>query len=155
MDDKKEDINAITDLLEQTQVKNENIITFKGRALKLNNKEDAMEVIEAINNCKDLQVLELVGNTVGVDAAELIAEALKGKPELERCLWADMFTGRLRSEIPKSLHYLGDGIIAANSHLVELDLSDNAFGADCVKVCIDYGLSVTRVVSAVFFFLSI
>ena len=133
MDDKK-DVNALTELLEQAKVENLNIVTFKGRALKLDSKEDASEVVEAIQNCKDLQVLELVGNTVGVEAAELIAEALKEKPELERCLWADMFTGRLRSEIPKSLHYLGDGIIAANSHLVELDLSDNAFGADCVNV---------------------
>jgi len=134
MEDKKEDINALTDMLEQTKVQNQNIVTFKGRALKLNNATDALEVVEAIKNCKDLQILELVGNTLGVDAAEVIAEALKDKPELERCLWADMFTGRLRSEIPKSLHYLGDGIMAANAHLVELDLSDNAFGADGVKV---------------------
>ena len=90
-----------------------------------------------------------MGNTVGVEAAELIAEALKEKPELERCLWADMFTGRLRSEIPNSLRYLGNGIIEANAHLVELDLSDNAFGADCVKVILVYyygiGFHVSRV----------
>ena len=130
----KEDIGNITELLQQAQVKNENIVTFKGRALKLDTAKDAEEVVEAIKNCKDLQILELVGNTVGVDAAQVIAESLEKKTELERCLWADMFTGRLRSEIPDSLRFLGDGIMSANAHLVELDLSDNAFGADCVKV---------------------
>lgn len=134
MVNKGEDIDVLSSLLEQTAVKNENKVTFKGCALKLNSKEDASKVVDAIRNCKDLQVLELVGNTLGVDAAQLIAEELKTKPELERCLWADMFTGRLRSEIPNSLRYLGNGIMSANAHLVELDLSDNAFGADCVKV---------------------
>ena len=134
MVNKSEDVDSISSLLEQTKVKHENKVTFKGCALKLNSEDDACAVVDAIRNCKDLQVLELVGNTVGVDAARLIAEELKKKPELERCLLADMFTGRLRSEIPNSLRYLGNGIITANAHLVELDLSDNAFGADCVNV---------------------
>ena len=131
-----EDVSKITKLLEHAKVENENKVTFKGRGLKLNSKEDANEVIEAIENCKDLQVLELVGNTLSVEVAQLIAEALKEKSELQRCLWADMFTGRLRSEIPNSLRFLGNGIMKANANLVELDFSDNAFGADCVKVSV-------------------
>ena len=53
-------------------------VTFKGRALKLDAAKDA-EVVQAIKNCKDLQILELVGNTVGVDAAQVIAESLEKK----------------------------------------------------------------------------
>lgn len=68
------------------------------------------------------------GNTLGVEAAEAIAEELKSHQELERCLWADMYTGRLRKEIPPSLIALGDAMIAAKTHLVEIDLSHNAFG---------------------------
>lgn len=32
--------------------------------------------------------------------------------------------------------HLSDGVIAANAKLVELDLSDNAFGPDGVKACV-------------------
>lgn len=39
-----------------------------------------------------------------------------------------MFTGRMKNEIPKALEYLGQGLCSANTRLVELDLSDNAFG---------------------------
>ena len=45
-------------------------------------------------------------------------------------LWKDMFTGRLRSEIPPSLRSLSSAMIIAGTQLIELDLSDNAFGPD-------------------------
>ena len=41
-----------------------------------------------------------------------------------------MFTGRLRSEIPPSLRSLSSAMIIAGTQLIELDLSDNAFGPD-------------------------
>jgi Ran GTPase-activating protein 1 len=39
-----------------------------------------------------------------------------------------MFTGRMKTEIPPALQNLGRGIMTAHARLVELDLSDNAFG---------------------------
>jgi len=131
----KADVDQVAELLALAKVQKQNIVSFKGQGLKLDKKEDANEIVQTIKDAKDLQTLELVGNTVGVDAAQLIADALKNRPELERCLWADMFTGRLRSEIPISLKSLGAAIMQAGAHLVELDLSDNAFGPDCAKVC--------------------
>ncbi|KAL1768194.1 ran GTPase-activating protein 1 isoform X1 [Sigmodon hispidus] len=74
---------------------------------------------------------KIQGNTVGVEAAKVIAKALE-KSELKRCHWSDMFTGRLRSEIPLALISLGEGLITAGAQLVELDLSGNAFGSDGV-----------------------
>ncbi|KAG7239411.1 hypothetical protein INR49_028881 [Caranx melampygus] len=50
-----------------------------------------------------------------------------------RCYWSDMFTGRLRSEIPPALNSLGDALMLAGARLTVLDLSDNAFGPDGVK----------------------
>ncbi|PNJ37479.1 RANGAP1 isoform 7, partial [Pongo abelii] len=70
---------------------------------------------------------------VGVEAARVIAKALEKKSELKRCHWSDMFTGRLRTEIPPALISLGEGLITAGAQLVELDLSDNAFGPDGVQ----------------------
>ncbi|XP_070540108.1 ran GTPase-activating protein 1-like [Ptychodera flava] len=110
-------------------------VSFAGKALKLDKAEDADEIVKAISDSHNLQSLVLEGNTVGVDAAGAIARALEAKPGLRRAKWSDMFTGRLRSEIPPSLEKLGGAIIKAKAHLVELDLSDNAFGPDGVKAC--------------------
>lgn len=131
-------VDALQNLLEQANLEQENAISIKGQGLKLNSKEDASELIAMINKLSDLQTLELTGNTIGVDAAKAISECIRKRPELEKCLWADMFTGRLRAEIPISLDHLGKALIAANSHIVELDLSDNAFGPDCAKACVEF-----------------
>lgn len=40
---------------------------------------------------------------MGVDASEAIAKALEKHPEFKRALWKDMFTGRMKTEIPKAL----------------------------------------------------
>jgi len=46
---------------------------------------------------------------------------------LQRAILSDMFTGRLRSEIPPILSALSDALVDITS-LEEIDLSDNAFG---------------------------
>jgi Ran GTPase-activating protein 1 len=63
----------------------------------------ARDVIQAINSCRDLHYLNLEGNTLGVDAAKGIAKALESHSEFKRALWKDMFTGRMKTEIPKAL----------------------------------------------------
>lgn len=63
----------------------------------------AKVVVEAINNCTTLEFLNLEGNTLGVDAAKAIATALEKHPEFKRALWKDLFTGRMKTEIPKAL----------------------------------------------------
>ncbi|KAL8221847.1 UNVERIFIED_CONTAM: Ran GTPase-activating protein 1 [Gekko kuhli] len=93
----------------------------------------AEEVIKEIEEFDGMEALRLEGNTVGVEAAKVIAKALEKKPELKRCHWSDMFTGRLRSEIPAALISLGEALVSAGCQLVELDLSDNAFGPDGVR----------------------
>lgn len=57
----------------------------------------------AINECQQLEFLNLEGNTLGVEAAKAVAEALEKHPEFKRALWKDMFTGRMKSEIPQAL----------------------------------------------------
>lgn len=47
--------------------------------------------------------LNLEGNTLGVEAAEVIAKAIEGHPEFKKALWKDLFTGRMKTEIPKAL----------------------------------------------------
>ena len=43
----------------------------------------AAVIIKAINESKDVQALSLEGNTLGVEAAQGIAEALSKRPEFE------------------------------------------------------------------------
>ncbi|KAK3918721.1 Ran GTPase-activating protein 1 [Frankliniella fusca] len=103
-------------------------VSFQGKGLKLDSENDAKEVVDAMSKCTDLTFLNLEGNTLGVEASKAIAKGLETHPELKRALWKDMFTGRMKTEIPKALQALGQGLMIAQAQLVELDLSDNAFG---------------------------
>lgn len=104
-------------------------VSFAKKSLKLDSEEGALEVVKAIRACTNLEYLDLEGNTLGPLAAKAVAEALEENgSSLKRALWKDMFTGRLKTEIPKALEYLGTALCKAGARLTELDLSDNAFG---------------------------
>uniref|UniRef100_A0A8C2WTW5 Ran GTPase-activating protein 1 n=1 Tax=Cyclopterus lumpus TaxID=8103 RepID=A0A8C2WTW5_CYCLU len=108
-------------------------LSYKGQGKKLDDAQSVEEMVKEIQDFEDLQALRLEGNTVGVEAAKAIAKALETKSKFKRCYWSDMFTGRLRSEIPPALNSLGDALMLAGAKLTVLDLSDNAFGPDGVK----------------------
>uniref|UniRef100_A0A8C2KI08 Ran GTPase-activating protein 1 n=1 Tax=Cyprinus carpio TaxID=7962 RepID=A0A8C2KI08_CYPCA len=126
------DIAQITEALAKTHV-GEVELSYKGRGLKLDNAESVKEMVQEIEQCQGLQSLRLEGNTLGVEAAQAIAKSLEEKRELEQCHWSDLFTGRLRSEIPPALKSLGCSLMTSGARLTHLDLSDNAFGPDGVK----------------------
>ncbi|KAL4002828.1 Leucine Rich repeat family protein [Acanthocheilonema viteae] len=103
-------------------------LSFRDEQQKLDSEADAEEMAKVIKNADVVEVLELRGNTVGVGAGQRLAHALEFHPELKRALWSDMFTGRLKEEIPPILRSLCGAMIKCGTRLVELDLSDNAFG---------------------------
>ena len=103
-------------------------LSFNGQGLKLNNADDAKPVVAKINATKSFTTLTFSGNTIGIEAAAAIGKALEKHPELKYAHWKDMFTGRMKTEIPPALKNLSNGMMTANVRLVELDLSDNAFG---------------------------
>ncbi|XP_040919492.1 ran GTPase-activating protein 1a isoform X1 [Toxotes jaculatrix] len=125
-------VAQLADSLAQTGVE-EGELSYKGQGRKLNDAQSAEEMVKEIQDFEGLQALRLEGNTVGVEAAQAIAKALETKSEFKRCYWSDMFTGRLRSEIPPALNSLGDALMLAGARLTVLDLSDNAFGPDGVR----------------------
>ncbi|XP_047234121.1 ran GTPase-activating protein 1b isoform X1 [Girardinichthys multiradiatus] len=127
-----DDITQLADSLSKTHV-GDGELSFKGLGLKLDNAESVRELVTKIDQYQGLRALRLGGNTVGVEAAKAIAKALCSKDQLQRCYWSDMFTGRLRSEIPTALMSLSGALMSAGARLTELDLSDNAFGPDGVK----------------------
>ncbi|ROL41297.1 Ran GTPase-activating protein 1 [Anabarilius grahami] len=127
-----DDVANLADSLAKTQV-NEGELSYKGQGLKLDNAQSVEEMVKEIEQFDGLRALRLEGNTIGLEAAQTIAKALEKKSDLQCCHWSDMFTGRLRAEIPPALVSLGDALIMAGARLKVLDLSDNAFGPDGVK----------------------
>ncbi|XP_072311965.1 ran GTPase-activating protein 1b [Eucyclogobius newberryi] len=127
-----DDIAQLADALSKTHV-GDGELSYKGLGLKLDSKLSVEHLVQEIDQYQDLRALRLEGNTLGVEAAQAIAEVLEKKDQLERCYWSDLFTGRLRSEIPTALRSLGSALMCAGARLTELDLSDNAFGPDGVK----------------------
>ncbi|XP_041671167.1 ran GTPase-activating protein 1b [Cheilinus undulatus] len=127
-----DDIAQLADALSKTHVR-DGELSYKDLGQKLDTEESVKDLVREIEQYQDLRALCLEGNTVGVEAAQAIAKALKNKDQLQRCYWSDMFTGRLRSEIPTALRSLGSAVMCAGARLTELDLSDNAFGPDGVK----------------------
>ena len=73
----------------------------------------AQPIVDAIHGCPDLQYLTLTGNTLGVAAAQAISKALEHHPELKVARFSDMFTGRMKTEIPPALV----SVILSNSSL--------------------------------------
>ena len=103
-------------------------LSFDGQGMKLNTEEDAKEVCDKISSHGAINTLTFSGNTIGIEAAGAIGRALETHPELRRAHWKDMFTGRMKTEIPPALINMTRGLMVAQARLVELDLSDNAFG---------------------------
>ncbi|XP_072299850.1 ran GTPase-activating protein 1-like [Eucyclogobius newberryi] len=108
-------------------------LSYKGQGRKLDDAKSVEEIVKEIQDFEGLRALRLEGNTFGVEAAQAIAKALETKSTFKQCYWSDMFTGRLRSEIPPALNSLGDALMLAAARLTVIDLSDNAFGPDGVK----------------------
>lgn len=98
-------------------------------SLKGNQKFDTVESIES--QLADLKpgvvTVNLGGNSYGIDACKTIADKLEKIDTLEVANLDDMFTGRLREEIPESLDYLLTALLNCKK-LHTINLSDNAFG---------------------------
>jgi hypothetical protein len=61
------------------------------------------EITDTISKTKTIKVLRLEGNTIAPLAAAVLGKALENHPEIERFIGNDIFTGRLKDEIPLSL----------------------------------------------------
>ncbi|XP_001658696.2 ran GTPase-activating protein [Aedes aegypti] len=132
---------SITTALDETPAKTG--VSFLGKALKWETEAGAKELLDAIDACTGLHFLNLEGNTLGVEAAKGIAKALEKHPELKEALWKDLFTGRMKTEIPLALKAMGEGMIAAGAQLTVLDCSDNALGPNGMTGLVDLLKSAT------------
>lgn len=103
------------------------VFSLKGKGLKLDTAEDIQPYLDELKKLENVTEIELVGNTYGIEASKALGEAVKELSDLEKADLSDIFTGRLREEIPKSLDYILKGLLSCKK-LHTIDLSDNAFG---------------------------
>ncbi|KAG5681518.1 hypothetical protein PVAND_010944 [Polypedilum vanderplanki] len=127
---------SVSDALKETEQESSGV-SFVGLAKKWENEEDVKEVIKAMHECKHLHFLNLEGNTLGCEGAKHIGKALEKHPEFKKALWKDLFTGRMKTEIPPALMDLSKGIMVAKAQLTVLDLSDNALGPNGATGLVD------------------
>ncbi|KAJ3128468.1 hypothetical protein HK098_004363 [Nowakowskiella sp. JEL0407] len=105
----------------------EQTFSLEGKSLKLNNADDVAEYVKQISEFTNLTHFKLNGNTIGVEASKELANALKPHKNIQVVDLSDAYTGRLREELPLSLEFFVDALLDKES-LIELNLSDNAFG---------------------------
>ncbi|KAH8550784.1 hypothetical protein BGW37DRAFT_495855 [Umbelopsis sp. PMI_123] len=113
------------------------VFSIEGKGLKLNTAEDVQPFVDTILQMDDLQEIRLSGNTIGVEAGKALASALQSRKNIKIANLSDIFTGRLREEIPPTLKAICDSL-EDKENLIELNLSDNAFGPAGAEPLIDF-----------------
>ncbi|KAL5596979.1 uncharacterized protein BROUX77_006927 [Berkeleyomyces rouxiae] len=103
------------------------IFSLEGKGLKLDSAADIEPHIAPLRQMADVEEVRLLGNTLGIEACKALGEVLATKKTLKSANFADIFTGRLLSEIPDALSHLLTSVVNL-PHLNTIDLSDNAFG---------------------------
>ncbi|KAI8324733.1 RNI-like protein [Martensiomyces pterosporus] len=103
------------------------VYSLEGKGLKLTTAEDIAPYLEEIRAVGNLEELRLNGNTIGAEAAQALASVLKDKPTLKVATLHDIFTGRLKDEVKLSVEAICSAL-ADLPNLIEINLSDNAFG---------------------------
>lgn len=84
---------SMTTAINEYTLENNTVFSIEGRGLKLNTADDVKEFVDTIAQMDDLQVIRLSGNTIGVEAGEALAAALKPKATLKVgkvCLWVHL-----------------------------------------------------------------
>lgn len=113
------------------------VFSLVGKNLKLDSKEDIAPYIEQLEKIEPLYEVHLGGNTLGVGACVALADTLRNKTSLKVADFADIFTGRLITEIPDALRALCDAI-QDHTELEEINLSDNAFGGRSAEPMVNF-----------------
>jgi Ran GTPase-activating protein 1 len=103
------------------------VFSLEGKGLKLDTAEDIKPHIQDLVDNQDVDEVRFLGNTLGIGASEELAKALATKKKLQIANFADIFTGRLLSEIPPALQAILQALLKL-PNLHTIDLSDNAFG---------------------------
>ena len=82
----------------------ESVFSLKNKVLKLDTYDQVKPYIEQLSNKKDLQKIDLSGNTISPEVTKHLAkEFLNHKNSLRELNLQDIYTSRDKNEIPASL----------------------------------------------------
>ncbi|OTF70652.1 ran GTPase-activating protein 1-like protein [Euroglyphus maynei] len=96
---------------------------------KFDKAEDVSDLVEQIRLNEDqIATLQLDGNSYGIEPLKEIGQSLQTCHNLRHLFLNDMFTSRLKDEIPKALRYLFLGVQSSRAEIITLNLNDNAIG---------------------------
>nr|GAT48344.1 predicted protein [Mycena chlorophos] len=112
------------------------VFSLHGQSLKLDTRAHIEPYLAKVDPTQ-IEEIHFGGNTIGVDASLALAEFLQKATNLKIADFADIFTGRLISEIPQALTAICDALKDKTS-LVEINLSDNAFGGRSVEPMVPF-----------------
>lgn len=116
----------------------ETTYSLAGKQIKFDSASIIEEHLKELRAQKNVQKLDLSGNTIGVEASEALSKAiLEHKDTLVEVDLSDIYTGRLNTEIPQSLRYILPALLRC-SKLQLVNLSDNAFGLQTIDPIEDY-----------------
>ncbi|KAI5966957.1 RNA1 [Candida pseudojiufengensis] len=118
-------------------IKPENTFSIAGKQIKFNTKQDIEPYIKQLNEVSDLQKIDFSGNTIGIEASEELSKALINHTNIKEINFSDLYTGRLNTEIPKSLQFLLPSLLKL-PNLKYINLSDNAFGLQTIDPIEEY-----------------
>ena len=62
---------------------NQKIFSLEGKGLKVDTAEDIEPHIKPLRDATDIEVVQLLGNTLGIGASEALAKALESQKNLE------------------------------------------------------------------------
>lgn len=117
----------------ETKYPDDEVYSLADKSLKFDSKTDIEPYLKELNLKKNVKKIDFSGNTIGIDASKSLAESvLLHKDTLEEVNFADLFTGRLKDEIPLSLQYLLPALNKAPKLRI-VNLSDNAFGFSTIE----------------------
>ncbi|KAI3632461.1 hypothetical protein MIR68_009567 [Amoeboaphelidium protococcarum] len=112
----------------------DSLYVIEPQSKKYDSAESVKQHVDSIRERKQsITALKLSGNSFGVDACKELSLAMKELDNLKQLHFGDIFTGRLRSEIPLCLTAFVDACLAndnVKANLESIDFSDNAFGPD-------------------------
>lgn len=111
--------------------------SLANKKLKLDSALDVEEYVSVLSKVPNLTVVSLNGNTIGVEAAKALAEALKTQKTIREVNLNDCFTGRLKEEVPVAIEAFCK-VFMTLPNLVKVDFSDNAFGPIGAKAVYEY-----------------
>ena len=87
-------------------------------------------VSDITENKSKITSLELTHNSIGIECAKRLSEAIALIENLSSVNYRDLFVSRLKEDLPISLKYLIEAIL--DKKITFLDLSDNAFGPTAI-----------------------